>query len=185
MDGAYRTPLGDVPIDASCAEALQSRCQFLSPDAWAQAGEHAIEVLLPFLQRRAPADLSVVPIVMGSDDEAEFARFAEALAQVVRMQEEPVLLIASSDLSHYEVQERAARQDRQLIEAIEAFDVPAIIRAVREESVRMCGYGAVACVLTAAKQLGASRASLIAYSTSAEAGGDPHSVMGYAGLVVR
>lgn len=185
MNGAYRTPLGDVPIDASCAEALQSRCQFLSPDAWAQAGEHAIEVLLPFLQQRAPADLSVVPVIMGSDDDAEFARFAEALAQVVRMQEEPVLLIASSDLSHYEPHARAARRDRQLLEAIEALDVPAIIRAVREESVRMCGYGAVACVLTAAKQLGASRASLIAYGTSAEAGGDPHSVMGYAGLVVR
>ena len=185
MSGAYRTPLGDVPIDTRCAEALRARCPFLEPDAWAQRGEHAIEVLLPFLQRRRQAELAVVPIVTGSDDPAEFAQLAAALAQVVRLQEEPVLLVASSDLSHYEPRVRAAEQDRTLLDLIGALDGPGLIRYVQEHPVSMCGYGPVACILEAAKILGANRTTLVGYRTSAEAGGDPGSVTGYASLIIE
>ena len=185
MSGAYRTPLGDVPIDEACAEALRTRCPFLEPDAWAQRGEHALEVLLPFLQCRAPADLSVVPIVLGSDDPAQFAQLGYALAQVVRMQEEPVLLVASSDLSHYEPRELGATQDRALTDAVCALDDASLIRHVTEERIRMCGYGAAVCVLRAAAELGATRGLLAAYTTSASAGGDPRSAIGYGGIVIR
>ena len=183
--GAYRTPLGDVPIDERCAAALRARCPFLSPDAWAQRGEHAIEVVLPFLQRLGPRDLAIVPIVMGAEDRAECAQLATALAQVVRLQEEPVLLIASSDLSHYEPQARGAEQDHVLLEAMEHLETFAFLRRVHEEGVLMCGSGAVACVLDAAKALEARQARLSGYGTSAEAGGDPHSVIGYAGLIIQ
>ena len=183
VGGAYRTPLGDVPIDEACAEALRRRCPFLEADGWSQRGEHAIEVVLPFLQQLGPPDLTIVPVIIGSDDRTEQSRFAEALAQVVRMQEEPVLLIASSDLSHYRSQAEGAAQDRELIQAITALDSNALIRSVNDHAILMCGYAA-ACVLDAGKALGAACASLIKYGTSAEAGGDPGSAIGYAGIVI-
>jgi AmmeMemoRadiSam system protein B len=182
--GAYRTPLGDVPIDAACAEALCARCAFLEADAWSQRGEHAIEVQLPFLQQLGPPDLSVVPIVTSADDAREFVQLAQALAQVVRMQEEPVLLMASSDLSHYEPRARGADQDRALLEAVQTMDAASLVHLVQEERVLMCGYGAVACILSAARQLGSERAMLVRYGTSADAGGDPNSVIGYASLLI-
>ena len=183
--GAYRTPLGDVPIDAACAEALRARCPFLEADAWSQRGEHAIEVQLPFLQQLGPPELSIVPIVTSADSAEEVVQLAQALAQVVRMQEEPVLLVASSDLSHYEPQTRGADQDRALLEAIQAMDGTSLVRLVQTERLLMCGYGAVACVLDASRRLGAQRAGLMRYGTSAEAGGDPHSVIGYASFLIE
>jgi len=183
--GAYRTPLGDVPIDAACAAALQARCAFLETDAWSQRGEHAIEVPLPFLQHLGPNDLSIVPIVMGADRAEEFAQLAQALAQVIRMLEEPVLLIASSDFSHYESQACVAEQDRVLLNAVQTMDGGSLVRLVQNQRPLMCGYGAVACVLDASRQLGARRVGLVRYGTSADAGGDPHSAIGYASLLIE
>lgn len=183
--GAYRTPLGDVSIDESFAEAVAGRCPFLEEDAWSQRGEHSIETLLPFLQRLGPADLMLVPIVIGSDNESELVQLACALAQVSRMFEEPVLLIASSDLSHYESQPVGRARDRALLDAMASLDGATFVATVRAQRVVMCGYGAVACVLDAAKQLGASQLNEVAYSTSAQAGGDPHSTIGYAGVIIQ
>ena len=183
--GAYRTPLGDVPIDAACAEALCARCSFLEADAWSQRGEHAIEVLLPFLQRLGPSDLSIVPIVTGADRAEEFTQLAQALAQVVRMLEEPVLLIASSDLSHYESQACVREQDRALLDAVQTMDGALLMHLVQEQRWLVCGYGAMACVLDASRQLGARRAELVHYGTSADAGGDPNSAIGYASVVIQ
>lgn len=182
--GAYRTPLGDVSIDAACAEALLARCPFLESDAWAQRGEHAIEVILPFLQRVGPQDLSIVPIIVDSYEPDRRTALAETLAQVVRLQEEPVLLIASSDLSHYQPQDMGAEQDQALLRAICALDGAALGRCVQDERIRMCGDAAVACVLDAATQLGARRGEVIRYGTSVESGGDPASAIGYAGVVI-
>ena len=183
--GAYGTPLGEVPIDSACAQALQARCPLLEEDPWAHRGEHALEVQLPFLQRLGPADVTIVPIVTSSDDADEFVRVGDALAHVVRLSEVPTLLIASSDLSHYQARERAVSDDRVLLEAILALDVPALIRCVRETETRMCGAGAVVSVLWAAMRLGARHASIAGYGTSADAGGDPHAVTGYASVVIR
>ena len=182
--GWYRTPLGDVPINRSFADALQARCPFLEADAWAQHGEHAVEVVLPFLQRLGPPDLSIVPVVLGAEVEGELAQFADALAQVVRMAEEAVLLVASSDLPHYEPLDEAVVQDRRVLETIQRLDSEALMREVRASSIRMCGAGAVAGVMMAATRLGVQRAEVIRYGTSADAGGDPDSVIGYAGVVI-
>lgn len=183
--GAYRTPLGDVPIDAACAEALRARCPFLEADAWSQRGEHAIEVLLPFLQHLGPSDVSIVPIVTGADRAEEFAQLVQALTQVVRMLEEPVLLIASSDFSHYESQVCVTAQDRALLDAVQTMDGASLVRLVQDQRPLMCGYGAVACVLDASRQLGARRAGLVRYGTSADAGGDPNSAIGYASVIIE
>ena len=183
--GAYRTPLGDVPVDEAAAEALRTRCPFLEADAWVQRGEHALEVLVPFLQRLAPSDLQIVPIITTSDDPEAFDRLAGALAQVVRLLEEPVLLIASSDLSHYEPRAAGAVRDRALLTALRALDTTRLLHEVREQGTLMCGYGAAAAVFGAASRLGARSAVVAAYGTSADADGDPDSVIGYAGLIIR
>jgi AmmeMemoRadiSam system protein B len=184
-DGAYRTPLGEVPIDAAGAEALRARCSFLSVDETWHRGEHAIEVVLPFLQHLGPADLSIVPIIIGAEDAAEWAQCAEALAQVIRMQEEPVLVIASSDFSHYLPAPETSARDRRLIDAIRTLDASTFTRAVREQTAPVCGAAAIACWLGAMTRLNATTATLAAYGTSADTGGDPHSAIGYAGLIVR
>ena len=182
--GAYRTPLGDVPVDEAGAEALRRRCPFLEVDGWAQRGEHALEVVLPFLQRLGPADLTLIPIVMGSEAEGEISRLAAAMAQTVRMSEEPWLLIASADLSQYEPRDRAAALDRELAERITDLDGAGLLRMTRGRAARMCGAGAAACILEAAAALGGSRGTLVQYGTSADAGGDPHAVTGYAGFMI-
>ncbi|MBI3321801.1 MAG: AmmeMemoRadiSam system protein B [Candidatus Omnitrophica bacterium] len=185
VGGAYRTPLGDVPVDSESAEALRARCPFLEPDASFQRGEHAIEVVLPFLQHLGPQDLTITPIIMGCDNVTECWRLAEAIAHVVRMHEEPVLLIASSDLSHYQTEPNGAEQDRRLVARLCALDGPGLVHDAQRESAGMCGYGAAACVLETAKALGARQATLAAYGTSVAAGGDPNSVTGYAGILVQ
>jgi AmmeMemoRadiSam system protein B len=180
--GAYRTPLGDVPIDAPTADALRQRCPFLTVDAWAQRGEHTIEVLVPFLQRLGPADLSIVPIITGSEDPDELAALSAALAQVVRMLEEPVLLIASSDLSHYRTSRQGRTEDGALIARTCALDGAGLFELIRRDGITMCGAAAVAAVLEAARQLGAQQGELTAYATSGDAGGDPASIIGYGGI---
>jgi AmmeMemoRadiSam system protein B len=182
--GAYRTPLGEVPVDERGVAALRERCPFLAADAWAQQGEHAIEVVLPFLQRLGPPDLAIVPIITGSSDRGEFSRFSEALTQVVRMQEEPVLLVASTDLSHYEPEARSRELDAALLDAIRTLEGDALLRCLREGQITMCGEGAAVCVLDAARALGAISATVTRYATSADAGGDPDSATGYAGVVI-
>ena len=184
VNGSYRTPLGDVPVDEPAAQALRERCPFLETDAWAQPGEHSIEAVLPLLQRRGPADLSIVPIILGTADDGQLSRLSEALVQVVRLQEEPVLLIASTDLSHYETTQRGAEQDAAILGAIRTLDGAAVLQCVREQTAVMCGDAVTACVLDAARALGAARARLVRYSTSARTGGDPGSTTGFAGLVI-
>ena len=95
-----------------------------------------------------------------------------------------MLLMASSDFSHYRPHDVASAQDRTLLEAIEALDGWTLLRRGQDRSVLMCGAAAVACVVEASKRLGASRPEVVAYGTSAQAGGDPQSVIGYAGVVI-
>ncbi len=180
--GWYRTPLGDVPIDEQLCDALQQRCSFLERDAWAQQGEHSVEAVLPFLQHLGPANLSIVPVVVGSDDAAELGLFAQAVAQVVRMVEEPVLLIASANFSHYEPQAVVAEQDQAILEQIRRLDGEAVMRTVRENGIRMCAANAVSAVLSASRLLGGCQVELTSYATSAEAGGDADSAIGFAGV---
>ncbi len=181
--GAYRTPLGEVPVDEALAEALRARCPFLEPDAWAQRGEHAVEVVVPFLQRRGPADLRIVPVIVGAPAPDDVGRFGEALAQVIRLVEEPVLLVLSSDLAHYEPLATVETQDRALLEAIEGLDAQRLLSAVQAHGVNMCGDLVVAAGLRAARALGARAGRCVAHATSAAGGGDPDSATGYGGVV--
>ena len=181
--GAYQTPLGEVPIAETLAGQLLDACPRLSPDTAAHRGEHAIEVPLVFLQWLRPFDLTIVPIVVGGCEPAECAEVGEALGRVLNGHDERVLVIASSDLSHYEARELAIQKDARLIEAMLAADSPRFLREIRQLDASVCGEGAIACMLAALGGLGASRGRLARYGTSADAGGDPSSAVGYAGII--
>ena len=182
--GAYRTPLGEVPVDRALASALMQRCPFLAPDPTEQQGEHAIEVVLPFLQRLGPPGLAIVPIVIGADCAEEFYALARAMADCVAVARGPILLLASTDCSQFEPLARTAELDRAILDAARHLNVHALLRRIRDEGIAMCGYGAAVCVLEAARLLGAGAAEVTGYATSAEANGDPCAVTGYAGLIV-
>lgn len=182
-EGAWRTPLGDASIDAPLADALARACPLLREDELAHAAEHAIEVQLPFLQELIP-DFQFVPVALGTDRFQAFEDLGRAVATVVAAQTEPVLVIASSDMNHYESDEITRKKDARAIDRILVLDPRGLYDVVRRENISMCGYGPATAMLVAAKQLGATRGELIRYATSADASGDTSWCVGYAGIAV-
>ena len=183
-EGAWETPLGNVPIDSPFAAALKQRCPVLQEDATAHRGEHAAEVELPFLQMRQP-DLRFVPIALGTGQFDVLAALGEAIADVIAAQNAPVLIVASSDMNHYESDAITRVKDHAAIEPILRLDARALYDAVTQQHISMCGFGPAVAMLTAAKKLGATSAELLKYATSGDVSGDRELVVGYAGIVVR
>jgi AmmeMemoRadiSam system protein B len=182
-EGSWETPLGEVPIDADFAVALQQRFPALQNDAAAHRAEHAAEVELPFLQLRQP-NLRMVPIALGTGQFEVLAQLGLALADVVAQQRDPVLIVASSDMNHYESDVVTRAKDHRAIERILTLDAQGLFDVVTQQNVSMCGFGPAVAMLTAARQLGARSAELVKYATSGDVSGDREMVVGYAGLVV-
>jgi AmmeMemoRadiSam system protein B len=182
--GVFVTPVGEVPVDETTAAALLAQCDLLEDDPAAHAREHAVEVELPFLLARQP-QLRIVPVVLGWSDWSRTRRLAEALAAVVRDAGEPVLILASSDMNHYESAAVAARKDRLALAAVERLDGEALLDVTRRHHVSMCGRVPAAAALHAARLLGAEAAEVVHYSHSGEVTGDDASVVSYAGIVAR
>ena len=182
--GAWETPLGQVAIDWELADALKRRFPLLAEDAEAHRAEHAAEVELPFLQIKRP-DCVFVPIALGTSQFDVLAALGEAIADVVQPLGEPVLLIASSDMNHYENDAVTRQKDFKAIERILVMDTRGLFDVVMNEHISMCGFGPTIAMLTAAKRLGATGTELIKYATSGDVSGDRQLVVGYAGIVVR
>ncbi len=182
-EGAWETPLGKVPIDAELAAPLMQRFPALHEDAAAHRAEHAAEVELPFLQLRQPK-LRFVPIALGTGQFDLLQELGHALADVIAAQEEPVLLVASSDMNHYESDAATRVKDQQALERILTLDPRGLYEVVTQQGVSMCGFGPAVAMLTAARQLGAKSAELVKYATSGDISGDRDLVVGYAGIVV-
>ena len=191
---AWRTPLGDVAADSALGARLLRRFPALQEDGAAHRGEHAIEVQLPFLQARQPK-LNIVPIAIGTSDVDVLHGLGEALAEVIAVLQETsqeedhvgeaeVLIVASSDMNHYESDAITRIKDRKAIERVLALDARGLWEVVMTEDISMCGFGPTVVMLTAAKLLGATSATLIKYATSGEVSGDYESVVGYAGIIV-
>lgn len=181
-DGAWQTPLGLAPVDHLLAEKIVRAFPELREDTVAHSSEHSLEVQLPFLQQIVPS-FAFVPIVIGPAQWSTLDRLGRALAAVIAAESEPVLLIASSDMNHYESDAVTRVKDRKAIDQMIALDPRKLFDTVREEQISMCGYAATAAVLVAAKELGATRTELIRYATSGEVNGDMQEVVGYAGMV--
>jgi hypothetical protein len=183
-EGAWDTPLGQAEIDHELAMELRNAFHSISEDANAHRAEHALEVQLPFIQalRRK---FTFVPIALGVGSYAPLAELGEALAHVISAHQEKILIIASSDMNHYESDAITRVKDRKAIEQVLALDPQGLFDVVVNEEISMCGYGPAVAMLTAAKRLGAASAELIKYATSADVSGDRETVVGYAGVIVH
>ena len=182
--GAWQTPLGSVPIDSDLACILKDQFPLVSEDSEAHRAEHAIEVQLPFLQKRQP-HFAFVPLALGTGNFETLEKLGEALGEVLKAQPEPVLIVASSDMNHYESDRITRVKDDKAIDRILALDARGLYDTVIKEDVSMCGFGPAVAMLTAAKILGATSAELIKYATSGDVSGDRDMVVGYAGIAVR
>jgi MEMO1 family protein len=182
--GKWTTPLGDVPIDSELAGALKRQFPLLSEDAEAHRLEHAIEVELPFLQALR-SDFTFVPIAVGTGNFEVLEALGKALAEVLKAQTERMLLIASSDMNHYEDDALTRIKDGRAIERILALDARGLFDVVMKERISMCGFGPTVSMIIAAVLLGAHSAELVEYATSGDVSGDRQTVVGYAGVIVR
>lgn len=182
-EGEWETPLGNAPIDFLLATELKRRLSLLSEDTMAHRSEHAVEVQLPFLQAKVDG-FTFVPIAVGTGHFEPLERLGEAIAETVACQKEHVLIIASSDMNHYESDDITRRKDARAIDRILALDPRGLYDVVTSERITMCGFGPTVAMLTAAKRLGATSARLIQYATSGDVSGDRDMVVGYAGVAV-
>lgn len=181
--GHWMTPLGQVPLDTELAQSIREKCPLLAEDAQAHADEHSLEVQVPFLQRLSTA-FKFVPIAIALADYPSLQLLGQAIAGAIRNSTEPVLVVASSDLNHYEPDLITRKKDDKAIEKVLQLDPAGLLQVICDEDISMCGYAPTVSMLVAAKELGAREARLIRHATSADAGGDTDSVVGYAGIIV-
>jgi MEMO1 family protein len=182
--GGWLTPLGQVPLNPALAQVIRRACPVLVDDAKAHATEHSLEVQLPFLQRRGPA-FTLLPIAIGLADYETLETLGHAVSQGAQSSGEPVLIVASSDLNHYEPDNVTRVKDAKAIDRILDLDPEGLYETVLRERISMCGYGPTVAMLVAANDLGARIAELVKYATSADGGGPVDSVVGYAGIIIK
>jgi AmmeMemoRadiSam system protein B len=180
--GAWRTPLGDAPVDAQLADKLRAECPALKEDSVAHANEHSLEVQLPFLQVLVPG-FSFVPIALGTIDFEALQGIGQGIGRLIRASDEEVLLLATSDLNHYEEDVTTRRKDAKAIAQLEALDARGLYEVCHRHSISMCGLGPAIAMLTALVALGRKPAETVKYATSAEVSGDYGRVVGYAGMI--
>ena len=183
-EGAWETPLGQVEVDGELATELRNSFRSLSEDSTAHRAEHALEVQLPFIQALRK-EFTFVPIAVGVGSYEPLSDLGEAMARVVAQHDEKILIIASSDMNHYEPDSITRVKDKKAIEQILKLDPRGLFDVVVNEDISMCGYGPTVAMLTAATRLGAKTADLIKYATSGDVSGDRAAVVGYAGVVVH
>ncbi|HET7292148.1 MAG TPA: AmmeMemoRadiSam system protein B [Vicinamibacteria bacterium] len=178
--GAFETPLGTAPIDEDLAAALMAAdAEWIVEGPRAHQDEHSLEMQLPFLQHLV-ADLQLVPCLMGSQSRAEVDALATALAQAVPTARRPVLLVASSDLSHYHPAPVANRMDALVVDDVARLDSERLMARLEESHEHACGGGPIVAVMKAARALGASCAAVLRYADSGDAGErDKSRVVGY------
>lgn len=181
--GDWATPIGNISIDKDLCEKLISNTSLLKEDADAHVGEHSLEVQLPFLQFRQPI-LSIVPICLQRLGAERCRELGVAIANTIRKSGEDVLIVASTDMNHYESQETTIKKDNLAIERVLALDPEGLIHTCAEYNITMCGVIPTAVMLYAAKELGAKTAELVEHTTSGDASGDYDAVVGYAGFLV-
>ena len=178
MGADWSTPLGEVEINKKLAQKLLG--EVIKADEAAHMREHSIEVQLPWLQHLYKK-VKIVPITMLSQD----IETARAVGKAIGQAGDNLIIIASSDLTHYEPHSVAMKKDASIIEAIVALDEEELYERCESLNCTMCGYGPVASAIVAAKEMKAQRASLLKYATSGDTSGDFSRVVGYSSIVIR
>jgi AmmeMemoRadiSam system protein B/AmmeMemoRadiSam system protein A len=183
-EGTWQTPLGDVEIDSELADHILTISHHLQQDEMAHLFEHSIEVQLPFLQYFKP-DVKIVPIILAHSSGETFKAIGQEIARAIKELGKEAVIIASSDMNHYESHEATKRKDNQAIEAMLDLNEGELLKRVSDFNITMCGYAPAVSLITAAKELGANRAELVRYQTSGDVSGDYAAVVGYAGIIIK
>ncbi|MCX5642175.1 MAG: AmmeMemoRadiSam system protein B [Candidatus Omnitrophica bacterium] len=191
-EGAWQTPLGEVPV-SSLAQDLRKQSSLLEPDESAHHSEHSLEVQVPFLQfcaqnKPAPANnkqgFEIIPIVVRSLQQTNILTLGKEIAGFIKNSHKETLILASSDMTHYEPDQVAREKDKYALEAILGLDPELLLSRTAEKNISMCGVGPTAIMLAASRELNAKKAELVMYNTSGDTCGDKNSVVGYAGIIV-
>ncbi|MCD6528974.1 AmmeMemoRadiSam system protein B [Candidatus Bathyarchaeota archaeon] len=182
-DGVWRTPLGDLSVDEALADEILRESDIIDIDPSAHLYEHSLEVQLPFLQFIYGSKIKIVPVTFLIQDLKTCREVGEAIAKAIDGKN--VVVIASTDLTHYESQASARSKDKAVIEAILRLDEELLYETVEGRGVSMCGYGPTISAIVASKVLGAKEGSLLCYKTSGDMTGDLSAVVGYASIVLR
>jgi AmmeMemoRadiSam system protein B len=182
-EGEWQTPIGTVTINTELSRLILDSNDNIESDAAAHRAEHSLEVQVPFLQMRQP-NLKLSPLVVSRLSLELCLYTGRQLAAAIKELARPVLIIASSDMTHYESRESASRKDKQALSKILELDPEALYQTVMENGISMCGVIPTTIALAAARDLGASECQLVSYSDSGETSGDLEQVVGYAGLLI-
>jgi len=183
-EGTWETPLGDVQVNSLMAEEIRKRSTALDFDDYAHSRDHCLEVQLPFLQC-IKQDFKIVPVVLVSQNRDIALELGSAISKTIMEMNivDSTLLLASSDFTHYEPNSEAHKKDAELIKTILSLDVNRFYTILERMNISACGYGAIATMMVAAKNLGATRGELLKYATSGDVTGDVSAVVGYSSIV--
>lgn len=182
-EGKWKTPLGELEIDAEMAEDILKNSKIIKKDKKAHKYEHSIEVQLPFIQYIFGKDIKFVPICMTRQDIDTDIEIAKSICSSVV--DKNILIIASSDFTHYEPQEYAKNVDKQAINAILEFNPKKLYDMIYHQNLTMCGPGPITVMLIACETLGAKKAELLKYATSGDVSGAYGQVVGYASILIK
>lgn len=182
-EGSWRTPLGEVPVAHDLGGAIARGWTDFEEDPEAHRDEHSIEVQIPFLLARNPS-VTFVPICLMGRSLPLCRAVGEAVAAGIRQRGKPVLIVASSDMNHYESAAVGRRKDERALERLLALDPEGLLEVTRRESISMCGVAPAAAMLFASRALGGRAARLVRYGNSGDVDGRSDRVVGYAGVVV-
>ena len=181
--GSWQMPMGNVNIDQDLAQAIILNSDILQSDISAQMLEHSIEVQVPFLQY-FHSDIKIVPIILGGHSLSMCKSLAHAIVQGINSSDKDILIVASTDLTHYKSQTEANQTDYKVIDKILNLDARGLFDMVIQEGISMCGVIPVTVALLAATEIGGSSAEIVRYTDSGEVSGDTDQVVGYAGVVI-
>jgi AmmeMemoRadiSam system protein B len=180
--GSWQTPLGESPVDETLAGGIAAACDLVEENEQAHLWEHSLEVQLPFIQYFRE-DAAIVPLCVSHEaGYGELEALGRALARAIRDDGREVLIVASTDMSHYVSQKTAEKKDMLAVRKVLDLDPAGLFETVTAERISMCGFQPVAAALVAALGLGATGAELVRYQTSGDASGDYSQVVGYAGI---
>jgi AmmeMemoRadiSam system protein B len=178
--GGYETPLGVVPVDVTLANDIMAQSETISYIPAAHSQEHSVEIQLPFLQV-ALGEFSFVPLVMGEQDRETCEKLAESIVNAINGRN--VLIVGSTDLSHFHSYEQAVKLDSVVIKRIEEMDGGGLLQDLEKNLGEACGGGPAAVTMMVSKKLGADRVKLLKYANSGDVTGDKRSVVGYASAI--
>ena len=176
----WQTPLGISEVDNECSDELVTMTSNIEQDYFSHSKDHSLEVQIPFLQQVFSIDLKILPIIMTKQDIDAAMEVGNAISQIAKSKK--IMIIGSSDFTHYEENDFAHKQDMSLIEPILKLDVNGFYETLSEKNISACGYGAIAATMIACKNLGSEKGELLSYATSGDVVGNKESVVGYGSI---